>query len=664
MSDNTFGPAFFNRSRVAITAVIIQLGLFGAASAQDPSSVGEWSPVQPWPIVAVHAHLLPNGKVLFYPYTDDAYLWDPVTNVLEHATAAGFNLFCSGHTFLADGRLFVTGGHISSSVGLPYSTFYDSTTGTWTRGPEMNAGRWYPTNTMLANGDVLVTSGDIDTSQSNVLPQILQRSTGTWRDLTNAQMRLDLYPFMHLAPNGKVLYAGPTWHTQYLDTTGSGGWSTIVWGTHYRDYGSSVLYADGKVLNVGGGDPPTETAEVIDLSDSAPTWRAVQSMSTPRRHLNATLLPDHTVLVTGGTSGPGFNNTTTPVYSAELWNPATETWSLMASHSSSVYRGYHSTALLLPDGRVLSAGGDDQPNMQIYSPPYLFKGARPSIAVAPSAVTYGQTFQVQTPDGASITDVTWIRLSSVTHAFNQSQRINTLSFNQIANGLSVTAPTDPNLAPPGHYLLFILNGSGVPSIGRIVRIDAASNLPPAEPSSLVATAVSSSQINLSWTDNATSESGFTVERSADGVSYVSIATLGTNATSYQNTGLPPATTYRYRVSAFNAAGASAPSNVATATTTATTPPVVAPTRLTATAASSSQINLAWIDNASNETGYAIERSPNGTTFTQIATVAANVTKFANTGLTANTRYYYRVRAVSGTMFSAYSNIANVRTRPK
>jgi titin len=279
-------------------------------------------------------------------------------------------------------------------------------------------------------------------------------------------------------------------------------------------------------------------------------------------------------------------------------------------------------------------------------------------------VTYGQTFPVQTPDGASITDVTWIRLSSVTHAFNQSQRINTLSFNQVANGLSVTAPTDPNLAPPGHYLLFILNGSGVPSIGRIVRIDAASNLPPAEPSSLVATAVSSSQINLSWTDNATSESGFTVERSADGVSYVSIATLGTNATSYQNTGLPPATTYRYRVSAFNAAGASAPSNVATATTTATTPPVVAPTRLTATAASSSQINLAWIDNASNETGYAIERSPNGTTFTQIATVAANVTKFANTGLTANTRYYYRVRALSGTQFSAYSNVANVKTRPK
>jgi galactose oxidase len=665
MSCSTFCLPLFIRSRVAFAAVIIQLGVVGVASAQDPSSVGQWSAVQPWPVVAVHAHMLPDGKVLFYPYTDEAYLWDPLTNSLERAAAAGFNIFCSGHTFLADGRLFVTGGHISSSVGLPYSTFYDSVTRTWTRGPEMNAGRWYPTNTMLANGDVLVTAGDTDTSQSNVLPQVLQRSTGTWRDLLNAQMRLDLYPFMHLAPNGKVLYAGPTWHTQYLDTTGSGAWSTIVWGNYYRDYGSSVMYADGKVLNVGGGDPPTETAEVLDLSDSAPAWRAVQSMSTPRRHLNATLLPDHTVLVTGGTSGAGFNNTTTPVYSAELWNPATETWSVMASHSSSVYRGYHSTALLLPDGRVLSAGGDDQPNAQIYSPPYLFKGPRPSIAAAPGAVTYGQTFLVQTPDGGSITDVTWIRLSSVTHAFNQSQRINTLSFTQVANGLSVTAPSDPNLAPPGHYLLFVLNGSGVPSIAKVVRIDAASNLPPDAPSSLTATTVSSSQINLSWTDNAATESGFTVERSADGVSFVTIATLGANATSYQNTGLSPSTTYRYRVSAQNSAGSSNPSNIATATTAAATPTsVAAPTTLTAAAASASQINLAWVDNANNETGYSVERSVNGTTFTQIASLAANVTKYSNTGLAANTRYYYRVRAVSGTLFSSYSNVANVKTRPK
>ena len=110
-----------------------------------------------------------------------------------------------------------------------------------------------------------------------------------------------------------------------------GQWWQIDSVNVYRDYGSSVMYDNGKVLVMGGGDPPTNTAEVIDLNASTPAWRSVAPMAFARRQLNATLLPDGKVLVTGGTSGPGFNNTNTPVFAAEMWDPATENWATMAS---------------------------------------------------------------------------------------------------------------------------------------------------------------------------------------------------------------------------------------------------------------------------------------------------------------------------------------------
>src|SRR5262249_30579474 len=186
----------------------------------------------------------------------------------------------------------------------------------------------------------------------------------------------------------------------------------------------------------------------------------------------ATLMPDGKVLVTGGSSGSEStnSNSSSPAYAAEMWDPATNSWTTLASNA--VYRGYHSTALLLPDGRVLSAGGDfGGPNMEVFSPPYLFNGARPTISSAPESVGYGQNFFVGTPDGASITKVTWLRLASVTHTNNMNQRINRLSFSAGAGGLNVTAPSNNNLCPPGYYMLFILNGSGVPSVAKIVRLD-------------------------------------------------------------------------------------------------------------------------------------------------------------------------------------------------
>jgi hypothetical protein len=446
------------------------------------SSFGQWGPVLSLPLTTVHSHQLPTGKVLLWAYSQDPRrIWDPATGQIEARipAAPGYNIFCVGHAYLADGRLFVAGGHVENGWGLPNASIYDPVADTWTNLPDMNAGRWYPTATTLPNGDVLVTSGSMDTDYTNnTLPQVYQAATNTWRNLTAARLTLPLYPFMFVAPNGRAFSAGPQQMSRYLDTTGTGAWANVANNTFgYRDYGTAVMYEPGKVLLVGGGGgsdtgpPPTATAEVIDLTAATPAWRRVASMETGRRQHNATVLPDGTVLVTGGSNAPGFNNQAGAVHTAELWDPATETWTTLAS--STQYRGYHSTALLLPDGRVLSSGGDNHSNAEVYSPPYLFKGDRPTVAAAPAGVGYGQSFSVETPDAAGIAKVTMVRLSSVTHAFNQNQRFNSLSFTPVAGGLTVTAPANANLAPPGDYMLFLVNGDGVPSVAKIVRVGTA-----------------------------------------------------------------------------------------------------------------------------------------------------------------------------------------------
>jgi PKD repeat protein len=450
------------------------------ANAQgDPAAVGQWSSVFNTNHEAVHAAMLPTGKVIFWSSYGDSLnpqIWDPVSGTITPTPLPGYQLFCSGHSLQGDGQLLVTGGNLGDLAGVSYASIYDPVSNTWTRVPDMNAGRWYPTNTTLSNGDVLVVSGNTTAVELNTLPQVWQKAEHSWRDLTAAQIALPLYPRMFLAPNGKVFYATSESPSRYLDTSGTGNWTPVAnLNFNGRDYDTAVMYAPGKILVAGGADPPTATAEVIDLNAASPAWRYVQSMSTARRQLNGTILADGKVLITGGSSGSGFDNASAPVFATEMWDPAREQFTPMASITT--YRGYHSTAVLLPDGRVLSAGGDvSGATAEIFSPPYLFQGPRPTFSSGPTTLTYSETFSVNTPDAASIAQVNLIRLSSVTHSFNEDQRINRLSFAISGGSLQIQAPNSPNLAPPGPYMLFMVNSKGVPSVAQILQLNV--DLPP------------------------------------------------------------------------------------------------------------------------------------------------------------------------------------------
>jgi hypothetical protein len=442
------------------------------AAAGSTQPLGQWSAPFAWPNVAVHLNLLPDGKVLAWGLSGTAQVWEPQTGEFTPVPSPAV-IFCAGHSFLPDGRLLVSGGnnHPTEALnGIPDNTVFDPATRGWSRSTRMRRGRWYPTNTTLGTGEVVIVAGKDESGTHVTLPEVW--SSGTVRVLTTASLKLPLYPRMFLAPNGKLYLAGENAATRYLDPNGSGSWTrgpARLYGK--RDYGAAVMYDAGRILYVGGG-LTTNTAEIINLNAASPRWRWTGSMAFPRRHLNAVVLPTGEVLVTGGSSGTLFNDHKRPVRAAEMWNPATGLWTTLASNT--VARVYHSTSILLPDGRVLHSGsgdaGPDQRNAELFSPPYLFKGGRPAITDAPRTVGYGASFSVSTPQAADIAKVSLIRLGSTTHAFDMNQRFQWLAFSRQPGALSVSVQSSANRTPPGHYLLFVLDGNGVPSVGRIIKV--------------------------------------------------------------------------------------------------------------------------------------------------------------------------------------------------
>jgi hypothetical protein len=461
-----------------------------------PSQFGQWSTVQSWPIVSVHSTLLPNGKVLQWDIdrngqlATDARVWDPNTNTFTAVPFLAADLFCAGHTLLGDGRVLVVGGHFANYTGLTNATIFDSSTQSWANASAMAFARWYPTAIRLPNGKILVVAGTID-AHANIasIPELYDPTGGSWTQLNGAVNALPMYPFLFVLPNGKVLLSGTfenAVRAQVLDVD-TQTWTTVS--NTIVEGGSAAMYLPGKIITSGrgteGGDdvtgiPSASTTYVLDMNQPTPQWLQTSSMAFKRDYHNLTILADGNVLVTGGGQTTGATDASTAVLTPELWSPVTETWVPMANMQ--IPRLYHSEALLLPDGRVLVSGGGrnsglgvgnlavDRLNAEIFSPPYLFKGVPPTITTAPSTIQYGTHFSVATPNSAVISQVNLIGLGSVTHSFNVNQRFIPLSFSQVSGGLDIIAPVDANLAPPGHYMLFIFDGNGVPSIAKILKV--------------------------------------------------------------------------------------------------------------------------------------------------------------------------------------------------
>jgi hypothetical protein len=444
-------------------------------AASGPETSGQWAPPFAWPAIGVHLALLPTGKAFTWAQTGEAQIWDPATGSLTK-TSRPADIFCGGQSFLADGRLLVAGGRYDNTVGLgsPDVSIFDFASSTWSRSAPMARGRWYPTLTTLPSGDVLITSGFDEHGWVVEEPEVWS-PTGGLRGLTGARKNVPNYPRTFVAPNGKVFYAGQRQQTWYIDPSGTGSWTKVAMRRYgVRDFGGAVMYEQGKILYVGGGRT-TNTAEIIDLNSPLPHWEWTGSMAFPRRQLNTTVLPTGEVLVTSGSSGTGFNDNALAVHAAEMWNPNTGRWTVLASNS--VNRTYHSTSILLPDGRILHTGGEGgekatSRGAELFSPPYLFKGPRPAITNAPQQVTYGASFTVSTPDASTVAKVSFISLGAATHAFDMGQRLLNLTFQRETGALTITAPASGNIAPPGYYMLFIMSTDSVPSVAKIVKVRA------------------------------------------------------------------------------------------------------------------------------------------------------------------------------------------------
>ncbi len=471
-----------------------------ANNSADPAIVGQWSaPVNTSGLVAQHVNMLSTGKVLIWDGDLPggagglaATILDPVNGALTSVPNNNTNLDCAGHAQLADGRILAIGGATREGVpGVKDVNIFNPANDSWSIGADMNYNRWYPTGTTLANGKVLVLSGNDgcgDESCRISTPELYDPDANTWTQLTSALHEIPLYPLSFLLPNGKLFVAGTYEYPipSYTLDVATQTWQTID--SREFDGASAVLYNKGKIMKAGkatapfiSSDPSSTATYVIDMNGTSPQWRETASMNSPRSYHVLTLLPDGSTIVTGGGRTQYYADTAQAVKEAEIWDPTAETWTTMAKMTNP--RLYHGTALLLPDGRVLVAGSGrlspnpDQENYEIFSPPYLFKGGRPTVTSAPGTVQPGSQIFVGTPDAATIQTVSAVRVGAMTHSFNADQRYLILPFTQTTGGLNVQAPGNVNEIPPGYYMLFVVNANGVPSIANFIKVPQAADVP-------------------------------------------------------------------------------------------------------------------------------------------------------------------------------------------
>lgn len=459
----------------------------------------------------VHAALLNTGKVLFVTADETTLLWDPEDTTAgsfedpvnqPHLTpdaASGYSVLCGGHSFLSDGRLLIVGGGgYGSHSKAKWGYKFNPTSKTWTRTTgSMVHDRWYPTvltmgDQRIANSrEILVVCGHGGGDM-----EIYDEASDSFTEVTSGDDKPfpNLYPGLHLLPNHGIFYSRTGWATPgagggpfagdeqsgYFVFTGAhaGVWNNIALVSPSmpdRTKGMSVMLLSNtppyvRILVVGGADDATNnTYEIIDATALSPATNWGTAIAFPdgehRSLCSAVLLPDGHVFVCGG-----IQRTNSP---CTMFNPQTDSWSPMAVLPS--IRDYHSVALLLPSGKVMMAGWNNTA-IEVYSPSYLFRGARPVISSAPALVHHGQSFVIESPDASSIVKVVLVRPMAVTHQTDSEQKVLEMPYiHDHANPtrLTLTAPHGGHphsLAQQGHYMMFAINTSGVPSIAKWIYL--------------------------------------------------------------------------------------------------------------------------------------------------------------------------------------------------
>ncbi|MBL9144325.1 MAG: putative Ig domain-containing protein [Verrucomicrobiaceae bacterium] len=565
------------------TAKPVLIGAPSAGTVQanlaDPADClnnGSWSAIINWtPHIPVSAANLPDGRILTFasnqrtsfpagPEFTYAATWNPATGTFQEFNNTSHDMFCGGITLMTDGRVLVNGGRNE----VASTSVFDWRTNSWTRIQNMNGGRWYNTTVSMPNGNVFTATGS-----GTGLSTTERWSNAGWSVLTGISWPAVMagetgyfthwHPFVSLAPDGRLLHFGPTDTMHWFNAAGTGSFvssNAAVPGVHYPKEGCWVMYDEGKVLVAGGGadttpnpgdnsiGTSTKLAYTVNMSTNPPVVSGTGSMSYARQFANAVVLPSGEVLVIGGNSpGQKFSDNGS-IMPCEIWNPKTGTWRTVASIS--VPRNYHSVALLLPDGRVWSAGGGlgggDHQDAQLYSPPCFFTNSgtlatRPVLNTAPAKVGPGTTFTVTGTSG--LVKFSFIRMAALTHSVNTDQRYLSLPFTETSAGTyQVTAHSNLNVMNPGYWMLFGINATGAFSVAKVIQVDATSGIAVTQPGDQTSTAGVPASLQI----NATAPTGTTLTYSAIGLP----TGLTINASSGLITGTPSTSgTFPSRVTA-------------------------------------------------------------------------------------------------------------------
>jgi hypothetical protein len=497
--------------------------LVNEASAQ---STGSWSSGRNTTTVAIHASILPDGKIFYMagsgyhaehqggPY--EARVLDPDAGT-ESTISMSEDLFCVGQAPLPNGNILLAGGTLRYDIaedncngrwhGLKSAYEFDWSNKRLTKVASMKHGRWYPTCVTMADGNVMVTGGYDEYGDHNRLVEIYNSGSRTWSirsassggstytvggsytgtcsgagspSYSGASPNLFLYPRMHLMPSGNIVVAGMLDDIRLWNRS-NGSWSTLgLSSPSYRHYGTSVLLPlsnttseKGRILIVGGSptssDPATRTCQVLDFNAGNPSIRNVGSLAYARKYIAPVILPDGKVVVFGGAA----QGNSTPRYIPEMFNPSTGTWTTLSA--ASVPRVYHQVALLLRDGRVWTAGSTSSRSRwelrtEFFRPAY-YSATRPSISGTPSVGSYGGSITIPTSNPSSISRASLVKCPDTTHHYDSNMRLLWLEVtSRPSNSVTVQAPLNANLAPPGYYYIHVINSSGIPSVARIIRI--------------------------------------------------------------------------------------------------------------------------------------------------------------------------------------------------